>query len=250
MAITPLIDPGGDALFLDFDGTLVGFCDDPAAVRIDPDILTVLTELQARLSGALAIVSGRRIADLDAFLSPLAFSAAGVHGLEQRPVPGEDVRMLSVPGTLDGLRRVLHAGIVARPGLELEDKGTALVLHTRRRPELGGEAARLMKKAVGDEEGFVVMKGKDIVEVHLAGMDKGRAVSMLRSDAPFAGRRSIYVGDDATDEFALAHVRKTGGISIKVGPGETIAEYRLEDVPAVHAWLKAALETMTAGSMS
>lgn len=203
--------------------------------------------MQARLSGALAIVSGRRIADLDRFLDPLAFAAAGVHGLEQRAVPGGEVRILSMPATLDPLRRVLHAGIVARPGLELEDKGTALVLHTRRHPELGGEAARLMKKAVGDEEGFVVMKGKDIVEVHLAGMDKGRAVAMLSSAAPFAGRRPVYVGDDATDEYALIHARKHGGISIKVGPGETAAEHRLDDVASVHEWLTATLESASQG---
>ncbi|KQT60731.1 MULTISPECIES: trehalose-phosphatase [unclassified Aureimonas] len=246
MATEPVLDTRGDALFLDFDGTLVGFCDDPAAVRIDPDILNVLADLQARLSGALAIVSGRRIVDLDGFLAPLAFTAAGVHGLEQRGKPGEEVRILTVPGTLDPLRRTLHTGIVARPGLELEDKGTALVLHTRRRPELGGEAMKLMKKAVGDEDGFVVMKGKDIVEVHLAGMDKGRAVAMLSASAPFAGRRPVYIGDDATDEFALAHVRKAGGVSIKVGPGETIAEHRLDDVEAVHEWLTMAADVAAA----
>ncbi|KQT54658.1 trehalose phosphatase [Aureimonas sp. Leaf454] len=237
MAIPPLLDPGADALFLDFDGTLVGFADDPAAVRLEPGVLDVLTALQRHVSGAFAIVSGRRIDDLDRFLAPLAFAAAGVHGLEQRPEPGGDVRRLTGPQALDRLRSALWPGLVASPLLELEDKGTALVLHSRRHPELGPLAEDLMRQAVGDEDGFVVLHGKNVVEVHLAGMDKGRAVDIFCQNAPFAGRRPVYIGDDATDEFALRVVRKAGGVSIKVGLGDTDAQFRLGDVPDVHRWL-------------
>jgi trehalose 6-phosphate phosphatase len=239
MVTPPLLDPSADALFLDFDGTLVGFSDDPAAVRIEPAILDVLTSLQSRLSQAFAVVSGRRIADLDRFLAPLAFIAAGVHGLEQRAEPGGTVRSLAGPAALDRIREALRPGLAAAPGLELEDKGSALVLHSRRHPELGPLAQDLMRLAVGGETNFVVMHGKDIVEVHLAGMDKGRAVEIFCASAPFVGRRPIYIGDDATDEFALRVVRRAGGVSIKVGAGPSDAEFRLGDVPDVHRWLMA-----------
>lgn len=231
------IDFSRHALFLDFDGTLVDFVDDPMAVSLRPGTLDSLTALQTVLSGALAIVSGRRIADLDRFLSPLQFAAAGVHGLELRPSPGRPVEQIARAEDMDAVRSVLSDGVAGDTDLRLEDKGTALVLHYRAAPHRKQDAERLMADAVSGVGGLKVMHGNNIVEVHPAGMDKGAALRRLMRDAPFAGRVPLYVGDDTTDEFAFAVVPEFGGTGIKVGPGDTAATDRLADVASVERWL-------------
>lgn len=237
MNLPPPIDPARHALFIDFDGTLVDLVDDPTKVAIPPEAVRRLQEIQAGCEGAFAVVSGRRIADLDHFLQPLRFAAAGVHGLERRDGPDLAIVPLAGPEGLDPLRIALSAGVVAEPRLRLEDKKTALVVHYRGHPELEEAAIRLVSAAVDEQPGFAVMKGDHIVEVHLAGMDKGKAIEALMAHAPFQGRMPIYVGDDTTDEFGFYAVRKLGGVSIKVGEGPTEAEFRLASVDSVHRWL-------------
>lgn len=183
------------------------------------------------------MVSGRRIADLDRLLHPLVPAAAGVHGLERRFDPGRATLLLAGSEALDDVRRQLVAAVEREPRLRLEDKRTALVLHYRTAPDLEDVAKLAMLAATRDRDDLAVMKGDFIVEVHPAGMDKGRAVADFMAAAPFAGRSPVYVGDDTTDEFALRWVREAGGLSIKVGPGPTIGEFRLGDVAAVHRWL-------------
>ncbi|GGE25133.1 trehalose 6-phosphate phosphatase [Aureimonas endophytica] len=239
MADPPPLDPDRHALFLDFDGTLVGFADDPASVALDPAVALCLRDLASRLDGALGIVSGRRIADLDRFLDPLPFAAAGVHGLERRRRPDGAVEHLVGPDVLDPVRRRLAPALAKAPRLTLEDKGTALVLHYRTAPDLEAFAKAAMREAVADAPDLLVMEGEAIVEVHPAGMDKGRAVADFMAEPPFAARVPVYLGDDTTDEFALRWVREAGGVSVKVGAAPSVAEFRLENVAAVHRWLAA-----------
>ncbi|MEX6505985.1 trehalose-phosphatase [Jiella sp. M17.18] len=233
----PAIDPSRHAVFLDFDGTLVELVDDPDGVRLAPPALERLEALSEELSGALAIVSGRRISDLDRFLAPLRFAAAGVHGLERRPAPGAAVERLAGPELLDDVRSALTDVLAAHPRLKLEDKGTALVLHYRTAGDLQEAAEAAMAQATSGRDDLVVMNGDNIVEVHPAGMDKGVALGAMMEHPPFKGRVPIYVGDDTTDEFALKTVRQAGGVSIKAGSKPSAAEFRLADVPAVHRWL-------------
>ncbi|WP_224000109.1 trehalose-phosphatase [Aureimonas sp. SA4125] len=237
MSPPPALRAEAHAVFLDFDGTLVEFDDDPGNVAIKPSALACLEALQRSHDGALAIVSGRRIADLDRFLAPLAFVAAGVHGLERRLVPGGGITMLAGSEALDTLRAGLSEPLAASPALHLEDKGTALVIHYRTAPELAGHAKAMMQAAIAGSDDLVLMQGEGIVEVHPAGMDKGRAVADLMGAKPFAGRIPVYVGDDVTDEFALDYVRGAGGISVKIGAAHSTAEFRLKDVTALHRWL-------------
>lgn len=239
MPLPPPIDPSRHALFLDFDGTLAELIDDPDAVSIPKVALDALTRLQGDLSGALAIVSGRRIVDLDRFLAPLDFAAAGVHGLERRALPGGEIETLAGPELLDDVRDAVAEVIEVNKRLNLEDKDTALVLHYRTAPDLRDVAEAVIERATRDRDDLVVMHGDNIVEVHPAGMDKGQALAAMMEAAPFAGRLPIYVGDDTTDEFALKAVRDMDGVSIKVGTRESVAEFRLDDVGAVHRWLAA-----------
>lgn len=237
MTMPPLLDPARHALFVDFDGTLVELRDDPQAVAIEATDRDRLVDLQSRLNGAFAVLSGRRISDLDRFLAPLRFAAAGVHGLERREAAGADIVHLAGPATLDPVREALRAALAAEPGLRLEDKGTALVIHYRGRPELKGEADRLADEAVRGVPDLAVMHGHDIVEIHVAGMDKGRALASFMTQEPFRGRVPVYLGDDTTDEFAFAEVARMGGIGVKVGAGESAATHRLAAVDSVHRWL-------------
>lgn len=236
----PPLDPRRHALFLDFDGTLVGFEDDPMAVAIEKPALDALVRLQGALSGALAIVSGRRIEDLDRFLDPLAFAAAGVHGLERRNRPGGPIEAIAQPEILDDVRHALGEVLEINQRLSLEDKGTALVLHYRTAPDLRDVAEAVVARAVRDRDDLVVMNGENIVEIHPAGMDKGKALAAMMEEPPFEGRVPVYLGDDVTDEYALRFVRERGGVSVKVGSKDTAAEFRLADVAAVHGWLSVA----------
>lgn len=239
MPLPPPIDPTRHALFLDFDGTLAELIDDPGAVSIADAALEALIRLQGELSGALAIVSGRRIADLDRSLEPLTFAAAGVHGLERRSRPGAEIETLAGPEILDDVRHAVAEVIEINRRLNLEDKGTALVLHYRTAPDLKDVAEAAVERATRDRDDLVVMRGDNIVEVHPAGMDKGQAIAAMMEATPFKGRVPIYAGDDTTDEFALKVVRDMGGLSIKVGGKESVAEFQLGDVAAVHRWLAA-----------
>ena len=231
------IDAKTHALFLDFDGTLVDLVDGPESVALAPDRIERLQEMTERLGGALAIVSGRRIEALDRFLSPLAFAAAGVHGLERRARPGGETEFLMAPEALDPVRDALAPTLEENRRLSLEDKGTALVLHYRTAPDLADLAKTVMHKATRDRDDLLVMEGDNIVEVHPAGMDKGRALADIMAAPPFEGRIPVYLGDDTTDEFALKTVGAMGGIAIKVGTKDSVAEYRLADVADVHHWL-------------
>lgn len=152
-------------------------------------------------------------------------------------VPGGAMVRLAAASDLDDLRSAIGLRLAAWPGLHLEDKGTALVLHYRTAPELGSVALRIMQDVTAGRPDLSMMVGDGVVEVHPAGMDKGKAVADLLRQPAFAGRRPVYAGDDVTDEFALAFVRQAGGISIKVGPAPTVAEFRLDDIAALHRWL-------------
>lgn len=233
----PPIDPAKHAIFLDFDGTLAELVDDPDAVALPEGALEPLIALQKASGGALAIVSGRKVADLDRFLEPMAFAAAGVHGLERRVKPGGETSRLMTEDELDPVRNALTSLVEENPRLRLEDKGLAIVLHYRTAPDLQDAARSAMKRAVENRDDLVVMDGDNIVEVHPAGMDKGRALAAMMEEAPFKGRVPVYAGDDTTDEYALEEVKRRGGISVKVGSRDSAAEYRLADVAAVHRWI-------------
>ncbi|EAU41529.1 HAD-superfamily hydrolase subfamily IIB [Fulvimarina pelagi HTCC2506] len=233
----PPIDPASHAIFLDFDGTLAELVDDPDAVALPEGTLDPLIALQRACGGALAIVSGRKVSDLDRFLAPLSFAAAGVHGLERRVEPGGETTRLMTADELDPVREALNGLVEENPRLQLEDKGLALVVHYRTAPDLKDTARSAVKHAVKDRDDLLVMDGDNIVEVHPAGMNKGRALAAMMEDAPFKGRIPVYAGDDTTDEYALEEVKRRGGISIKVGSRNSAAEYRLADVEAVHRWI-------------
>lgn len=230
---------GRVAIFLDFDGTLVNIADRPDLVRIPAELLHALQDAHDRLSGALALITGRSISDLDRLIAPVSLPMAGVHGLEYRHKSGimYESPHVAIPDQVRDRLAVLEA---SDPGLILEDKGASLAMHYRQAPSQQ-DAVHAAFTAIVAELGqeFVLQEGKMVVELRPGGATKGTAVRKFMSAAPFAGRRPVFIGDDITDEDAFSVVNEMQGYSIKVGPDwdDSAARFTLPDVFAVQQWL-------------
>ncbi|PYP59719.1 MAG: trehalose-phosphatase [Gemmatimonadetes bacterium] len=227
------------AYFFDIDGTLVDLADAPGAAGPDGDVQRLLVDLYRATGGAVALISGRSIADIDRLVPDLRLPAAGQHGIERRDAAGRVSHHALPSPALDAVRRGLAAAVARHPGLLLEDKGLSLALHYRRAPRLAGYAHRLVRSLLVASDGtYGVQGGKRVVEIKPAGKDKGVAVLEFLQEDPFRGRTPVFVGDDSTDEHAFVTVNRLHGHSVKVGPGRTAARRRLRDVRAVRAWLE------------
>lgn len=234
----PPIDPDRDALFLDFDGTLVAIAERPDAIEPDPDLPALLTRVSRRLSGRLAVVSGRGLDVLDRHLAAAASRAAGLHGWQMRGAPD--------PGGREGVTEALsraRARLRDEAGaLLVEDKGAALALHFRHAPGLGERARALGNEIVASSGGVLALQpGSMVFEIKPAAADKGGAMRAFLAMPEFSGGRPVFAGDDLTDEMGFAAARDGGGFGVLVGPPRpTAASYRLADVAAVLDWLRAA----------
>lgn len=230
-----------NALFLDVDGTLVHFADRPDGVRVGSDMRALLPALLAALDGALALITGRTIADADRLFAGQVIPVAGQHGCERRGADGVvHTHPAQLPG-LDRLRRELDAFARDCPGVVLEDKGSTLAVHYRQAPAYASRVHGMLRAllAAMPTDGWTLQRGKFVAEIRPNGRDKGAAILEFLDEPPFAGRTPVFVGDDRTDEYGFAAVDARGGWSVKVGRGPTAAHYRLRDVAAVRAWLRA-----------
>ncbi len=232
----PSLDPRRHALFLDFDGVLVEIAPTPDAVRVEPALLELLGYLSLRFDGALAVISGRRIADIDTFLAPLLLPASGVHGQEVRTSSGE-IRTKAPSPQIAEARHRLQAEVGPGDRLRLEDKKAALVLHFREHADQAERARALAEEATDGLGDLHVVPGHAIAEIRERGVDKAGAIRTMIAAPPFSGRPPVFVGDDVTDEDGFQEVARSGGFGVKVGPGDTAAAYQLPDVAAVHRWL-------------
>lgn len=230
----------GWAFFLDVDGTLLEYADRPAGVHVSAELAETLARLVHASDGAVALISGRAVSDVDRLFAPLVLPAAGQHGAERRRADGMYHRY---PVLTDGLRRAAEelAGFTARhPGVLLEDKGLSVALHFRLRPELReaveGEVSRVAG-ALG--VAWACQPGRMVYEIRPDGRDKGMAIADFMAEPPFVGRVPVFIGDDLTDEYGFTVVNRHGGLSVKVGAGETAAGWRLPDAAAVRRWLDA-----------
>jgi trehalose 6-phosphate phosphatase len=245
--------PGGEdrwALFLDIDGTLVAIAETPQEVRVEPGLRPLLERLQPGCDGALALVSGRPLADIDALFRPLRLPAAGLHGWERRCADGMEATGDEPVDWLTPLRPHLTAFVAGHPGVLLEDKRGGLALHYRQASHHGAAVRRFARQRAAADPELRLIEGRKVVEFQPRGMDKGRAISAFLGEPPFLGRRPVYAGDDATDEDGFAVVNRMGGLSIRVLAPETrrwpsAAHYALPSVAAFHAWLGAVADRWT-----
>lgn len=230
------------ALFLDFDGTLVALAETPEAIEIPPALVSLLTDLQALLGGALAIVSGRQIDMLDRFLAPLRLPSAGEHGVQRRDSEGHMKEQ--APPDLTAVLDAANALASVHKGLLVERKHAAIALHYRLAPDLETVCHDVMARVIEGQPRLELLHGKFVFEVKPAGVNKGVAIDAFMHEAPFAGRVPVFAGDDTTDETGFAVVQPRGGIAIKVGSGPTLAHHRLDSTLAVYEWLVAARDLL------
>lgn len=226
------------ALFLDFDGTLSPLHPDPDCVFLPAGGAERLLRASGKLGGALAIISGRDVRDL-AVRIPQGLWRVGGHGADICP-PGAapPVEVGEPPAAL-----VAAAEDISRSleGVRLERKGAALALHYRSAPHAEEAVRDCVSQILSGHSAYRMQPGKLVVELRPAGTDKGQAIRELMDRAPFRDRMPLMVGDDATDEDAMAVCLALGGQAVKVGEGESLASYRLPGSDAVWAWLEECL---------
>lgn len=231
---TPLL-----AIFTDFDGTLVELAETPDAVSV-PDALAHRLEQTAReFDSAFAVLTGREIADIDRFLSPLQLPIAGAHGAQRRRADGfvEPIDPASLRDA-QAIAQALSPLLIAHPDLLLETKQGAVALHFRQAPELETAVRIAMEEALRAVGGFSLVPGKMVYEARPQGVSKGDALRAFMREEPFLGRTPIFIGDDVTDEDAFIAAQDLGGIGIKLGEGETAARMRIADIASVHALIQ------------
>ena len=229
------------ALFLDVDGTLLEHAPRPDEVRVEARLLTLLGDLMRAGGGAIAMISGRSVADIDRLFAPLVIPVAGQHGTERRAADGSLHVHSPAADRIDEACARLAQLHEKYPDLVVEHKGATLALHFRLAPELGILAEHEMRSiAAGLGEGYELQAGKFVYEIKPSGRDKGSAIAEFMMEPPFAGRVPAFLGDDLTDEYGFALVNASGGHSIKVGSGLTVARWRLPGAKSVYEWLSSA----------
>jgi len=226
------------AILLDIDGTILDFAPSPSQVSVPDGLRPTLTRLEALTEGALALVSGRSIGDIDLIFSPLRLAAIGVHGAEMRAAGDAPVHTRAVPLSED-LKRALAKIADLAPGILVEDKGYSLALHYRQSPAsepsllgvIGAVCAGFPHEAVE------ILPGKFVIDVKPVAVTKGEAVDALMQRPPFAGRRPFFIGDDLTDLSVFDIMPKFGGRAYSVGGIAADVDGQFETPEIVRSWL-------------
>jgi trehalose 6-phosphate phosphatase len=207
------------AVLLDIDGTLLDFAPTPREVWVPAGLSKTLNRLIQRTNGALALVSGRSINDIDLIFAPDSFPAVGGHGAEMRLDPDSDVVAAHAPPMDKELKRRLAAIAKLSPGILLEDKGYSLALHYRLAPHAEKaiyEAVSLIRADLPNAP-IEVLPGKLVCEIKHAGFTKATGVLELMTREPFRGRKPFFIGDDVTDESVFAIMPDFDGLAFSVG---------------------------------
>lgn len=227
------------ALFLDFDGCIVDIAPTPESVAVPDSLPSLLIALREALGGAVAIVSGRPIEQIDGFLDTAVPAVAGLHGLERRTADGAIVRSPLLRNDLHGVRVLLQEFAAERPGVLVEDKKHTVALHYRLSPSLRDECRNVVNAALRDSpQGWQVIEGKFVFEIRPCEPTKGTAIEAFMGEAPFIGRTPVFCGDDITDEDGFEVVNARGGLSIRVGNGAaTRAAAQVDTVRELLDWL-------------
>ena len=236
----PRLDPHS-AVFLDVDGTLIEIAARPELVQVPREVPMLIARVSEEREGALALISGRPLAELDRLFQPWRGAAAGLHGVERRRADGtlHRVHESAAEAALDRIRPKLATLARSDSRLIFEDKGGTVALHYRAAPEreaeIGAYAEALQRDAATR---LRLIVGKMVVEFQPLHVNKGLAIAAFLGERPFLGRHPVFVGDDTTDEDGFAEIRRRGGVGVRVGPPRaTAATHSLPSVAAVLAWL-------------
>ena len=228
------------AIFLDLDGTLIDIASAPDLVQIPQDLVPLLAKVSAGLKGALAVVTGRPIVEINRFLNPLRLAAAGVHGAELRPAA--DGEVLLTVGPIDPIiAAAVHRLNDLAPGIIIESKIYSIAVHYRLAPEAEPQIEAALQSILADSpDHFILCPGRCVIEVVPKHVSKGAALEALLAMPAFKGRRPIMIGDDVPDESALAAAVRHGGLGLRVaGEHFPAAQADFASSTEVRAWLAA-----------
>jgi len=237
----PDLDLSCTALFLDVDGTMLDIAAVPHEVHVPPGLGDELVALLELCGGALAVISGRTIEDIDRLFHPHRFPAAGAHGAQLRARADGTIDHISRP--IPEALRANFTALANTPGAFIEDKGVTLALHYRlAQHPVFGEARISALEREAEESGFTILHGKKVLELKPLGVDKGVAIRAFMAKPPFAGRQPVFAGDDRTDAHGFAVLEEFGGGGIAVGARFADAKYCAERPGDLRAWLKSLLD--------
>jgi trehalose 6-phosphate phosphatase len=224
------------ALLLDLDGTLLDIAPTPDTVVVPPGLIASLRTLGMRLEGALAVISGRPVEQIEALLPETIQAIAGEHGGAIRHAPGATPERANLPTLPTAWLAAGERIAAAHPGASLERKANGFVLHYRAAPALGPVLGEAMAALVARSDRFVIVPARKAWELRPRGADKGTAVVSVMRRSPFAGKLPVFIGDDVTDEDGMAAARQLGGVGLRVADAF--------GTPAgVRAWLREAAST-------
>jgi trehalose 6-phosphate phosphatase len=234
----PSIDLSRSAFFLDIDGTLLDIAPVPQAVVIPDGLIENISRLREKCGGALAVVSGRSLEDIDALFAPLTLAAAALHGAMVRSDPNGPVAHIQRP--IPAELRAEFTALADMPGMFIEDKELTLALHYRLLEDgcLSPTRVAAVERSAA-AAGFTLLHGKKVLELKPAGTDKGTALRGFMEKAPFAGRTPVFAGDDVTDGYAFAVLASLNGTGISVGKHFPDATYCVDTPAKLRAWLHA-----------
>lgn len=227
------------AILLDVDGTILDLAPTPHAVRVPRSLQQTMTRLSERTGGALALVSGRSLADLDMLFAPLCLPAIGGHGAEFRLVAGGKILAARTPGLDPALKRRLAAVADIATGVLVEDKDYSIALHWRLAPEME-PVVRAQVERIRIEhpaEPIEILPGKSVLEIKQAGFSKGTGVRELMAHPPFADRQPIFIGDDVSDESVFEMITEFDGLAFSVGRLAAGVNGHFAKPEAVRGWL-------------
>jgi trehalose 6-phosphate phosphatase len=227
------------AILLDVDGTILDLAPTPPEVWVPPSLRQAISRLSERTGGAVALVSGRSLDELDLLFSPLQLPAVGGHGAEFRLQAGGR-RSLRRAVPLDpALKRKFAKVTELGPGILLEDKGYSLALHFRLAPDLEAriEAAVGRIYAENPAAPIEILHGKSVLEIKQSGFSKGSGVRELMRHPPFLDRHPIFIGDDVTDESVFEIIPEFHGLAFSVGRMVAGVNGHFEKPEAVRGWL-------------
>lgn len=234
------LDLTQSAILLDVDGTLLDIAATPFDVRVPDDLRDCLKRLGQRMGGALGLISGRPLADIDRLFAPLRLPAIGGHGAEIRPLAETAGTRLHAAPLDPEIRRRFSEIARLDPGILIEDKGYSIAIHYRLAPKAAGDVIKAVATICEENagRGLSILPGKAVIEIKPGGFDKGTGLQELMMHPPFRGRRPVFVGDDVTDEAAFAVLPRFSGIGISVGGFVPGASFNFDNPKDVRLWLQ------------
>jgi trehalose 6-phosphate phosphatase len=227
------------AILLDVDGTILDLAPTPNEVTVPASLRDTMSRLSERTGGALALVSGRSLSDLDALFAPLRLPAVAGHGAELRRFAGGAPEAAGEPSLDPALRRKLRTVGRIAAGVLIEDKGYSVALHYRMAPDMEQvvraevDRIRIENPAAPIE----ILPGKSVLEIKQAGFNKGTGVRALMAQPPFASRQPIFIGDDVTDESVFEMIAEFDGLAFSVGRIASGVSGYFAKPEAVRGWL-------------